>query len=45
MTGDDDGSQAFVESSEEISKAAELLKVDAESLRKCILKKTVKYPG
>ena len=30
---------------EPIAKAAELLKIESEALSKCLLKKTVKYPG
>ena len=42
ISGDE---QAVIEVKDELSKAAELLKVDCGALEKSLLKKTVKYPG
>ena len=42
---DENQQKAIVRNTEPIAKAAELLKIEPEALSKCLLKKTVKYPG
>ena len=42
---DENEQKAIVRDIEPITKAALLLKIEPEALLKCLLKKTVKYPG
>ena len=45
INGHDDDRMASIDSNDDITKAAKLLKVEPDALKKCLLKKTVKYPG
>lgn len=35
----------MMSATEEVNKAAKLLKIESDVLSKCLLKRTVKYPG